>query len=123
MSVAQFEVVEQAKDPTAATGRISLFDADGIPVSPGGSTPPTADTLQGVTAVGRKVLKAADEATARIAIGAGTPYSLPTATTGAIGGVKKAAAVSTAATDADAAAIVTTLNDLITKLKTAGIIS
>ena len=102
--------------------------------------PPTVDTLQGASAVGKQIMKAEDAGKARAAIGAGTSnvsryadlpdkptippaYTLPNATTSTIGGVKKAAAVSTAATDADAAAIVTTLNDLITKLKTAGIIS
>lgn len=43
MSAAQFEVVNQAKDPDAATGQIALYDADGNPISlgAGGSTTPT----------------------------------------------------------------------------------
>lgn len=41
MTVAQFEVVNQAKDPTAATGQIALYDKDGNPIDPaaGGNTP------------------------------------------------------------------------------------
>ncbi|MGP5931620.1 hypothetical protein [Corynebacterium glyciniphilum] len=44
-------------------------DKSEIPSVP---TPPTADTLSGATAVGRQVMKAADAAAARSAIGAGT---------------------------------------------------
>lgn len=50
MSVAQFEVVKQAKDPRSATGQIALYDADGnnIDVGGGGDTP--AYTLPAATA-------------------------------------------------------------------------
>lgn len=58
-----------------------------------------------------------------IELGAGSAYVLPAATTAAIGGVKKAAAVTTLAAGADAATIVTTVNDLITKLKAAGVLT
>ena len=81
---------------------------------------PTDDTLSGATDTGKKVMKAADAAAARTAIGAGTSsfsgsyndlankptipgaYTLPAATTAALGGVKKAAAVASVAS-ADAA--------------------
>lgn len=56
-------------------------------------------------------------------LGAGTAYVLPAATTAAIGGVKKTPTIAALAGGADAAAIVTTVNDLIAKLKTAGIVS
>lgn len=52
-----------------------------------------------------------------------TRYTLPAATTSALGGVKKGAAVANAATDADAAALVTKINELIASLKNAGIIA
>lgn len=53
----------------------------------------------------------------------GTPYTLPAATTAAIGGVKKTPTIAALAAGADAATIVTTVNDLIAKLKTAGIVT
>lgn len=56
-------------------------------------------------------------------LGAGTAYVLPAATTAAIGGVKKAATVTAVPGGADAAALVTAFNDLVTKLRTAGIVT
>lgn len=50
-----------------------------------------------------------------------TTYSA--ATTSALGLVKKGAAVANAAVDADAAALVTKINELLTSLKNAGIIA
>lgn len=52
-----------------------------------------------------------------------TRYTLPAATISALGGVKKGAAVANAATGADAAALVTKINELLTSLKNAGIIA
>ena len=52
-----------------------------------------------------------------------TRYTLPAATTSALGGVKKGAAVAPAATEADAAALVAKINELLTSLKNAGIIA
>lgn len=52
-----------------------------------------------------------------------TRYTLPAATTSALGGVKKGAAVAPAATGADAAALVTKINELLTSLKNTGIIA
>lgn len=52
-----------------------------------------------------------------------TRYTLPAATTSALGGVKKGAAIAPAATGADAAALVTKINELLTSLKNAGIIA
>ena len=53
----------------------------------------------------------------------GDAYKLPAATTGALGGVKKTAAVSALAGGADAAKIVTAFNDLVTKLRAAGVVT
>lgn len=52
-----------------------------------------------------------------------TRYTLPAATTSTLGGVKKGAAVAPAATEADAAALVTKINELLTSLKNASIIA
>ena len=82
---------------------------DGLPS--GGSGAASVDTLDGATDTGKAVMKAADAAAAREAIGAGTSefsgsyndlsnkptipsaYTLPAATTSALGGVKQAAHV------------------------------
>lgn len=66
--------------------------ADNWPDSSGGDTV-TVDTLSGATDIGKSLMKAASAEAARTAIGAGTPYTLPEAGE-AIGGVKKAGAVS-----------------------------
>lgn len=58
-----------------------------------------------------------------VTLGTGGSYTLPAATTAALGGVKKAAAVTALAAGADAATIVTGFNDLLTKLKAAGIVT
>lgn len=50
-------------------------------------------------------------------------YSLPAATSAALGGVKQGAAVADAAADADAAALATKINELIASLKAAGVIA
>lgn len=52
-----------------------------------------------------------------------TKYTLPTATSAALGGVKQGAAVAAVAVDADAATIAGKVNELITSLKAAGVIS
>lgn len=66
--------------------------ADNWPDSSGGDAV-TVDTLSGATDIGKSLMKAASAEAARTAIGAGTPYTLPEAGE-AIGGVKKAGAVS-----------------------------
>lgn len=48
-------------------------------------------------------------------------YTLPIATTTTLGGVKRASGVATLAADAELATVVSTINDLLSKLKTAGI--
>lgn len=53
----------------------------------------------------------------------GHAYTLPAATTAALGGVKKTAAVGALAGGADAAKIVTAFNDLVTKLRAAGVVT
>lgn len=50
-------------------------------------------------------------------------YSLPAATSAAIGGVKQGVAVAAVAADADAATIAGKVNELITSLKAAGVIA
>lgn len=52
-----------------------------------------------------------------------TKYTLPAATSAALGGVKQGAAVVDAAADADAAALATKINELIASLKAAGVIA
>lgn len=62
------------------------------------------------------------DAGAGIEFGGGS-YTLPAATTAAIGGVKKTPAVTALAGGADAATIVTAFNDLVTKLRAAGVVT
>lgn len=50
-------------------------------------------------------------------------YTLPAATTTALGGVKKGAAVTNVAADADTVALVTSVNALLASLRAAGIIN
>lgn len=52
-----------------------------------------------------------------------TKYTLPAATSTALGGVKQGAAVAAVAADADAATIAEKVNELITSLKAAGVIA
>lgn len=52
-----------------------------------------------------------------------TKYTLPAATSAALGGVKQGAAVKAVADDADAATIAVKVNELITSLKAAGVIA
>lgn len=58
-----------------------------------------------------------------VVLGSGGAYVLPAATTADLGGVKKAAAVTALATGADLVTTVAKINDLITKLKSAGVLS
>lgn len=50
-------------------------------------------------------------------------YSLPAATSAALGGVKQGAAIAAVTADADAATIAEKVNELITSLKAAGVIA
>lgn len=49
MAVAQFEVIEQTKDPDAATGQIALLDADGNPWTPSGGNTPASVAWDAIT--------------------------------------------------------------------------
>ncbi|KFI50018.1 head fiber protein [Bifidobacterium biavatii] len=82
------------------TGTVTVAWADitGKPAT----FPASAASIADATRIGTALLTAANAASARTAIGAGTPYTLPAAGT-AIGGVKKGAAVA-AVTVADPAA-------------------
>ncbi|EHK8991085.1 hypothetical protein KCT17_003653 [Escherichia coli] len=84
----------------------------------GGSTAPavTWTTLTGKPAV---IAAGADQAAARTAIGAGTPYTLPAATAAALGGVKQGVAV----VDAAAAPTKDEFGALLKSLRDAGIIA
>ncbi|MNM10429.1 Head fiber protein [compost metagenome] len=103
---------------------VVFIDANGDPIDlgGGGSGSVTAADISDATTVGRNVLKAADAAAARTAIGAGTPYTLPAATTAVAGGIKKAVAQADSVAT-DAAGLVTDFNTLLAKLRTAGILS
>lgn len=68
------------------------------------NTTPDVNSITGITDTGKAVMTAKDAAAARTAIGAGTPYTLPAAST-SLGGVKQV----TLADNADAAAIVSAL--------------
>lgn len=48
-------------------------------------------------------------------------YTLPTATTTTLGGVKRASGVAALVADAELTTVVSTINDLLGKLKTAGL--
>ena len=58
-----------------------------------------------------------------VVLGSGSAYVLPEATTAALGGVKKVAAVPALAANADLVTTVAKINDLLTKLKSAGVLS
>lgn len=96
------------------TGQFTTVSASGGSI--------TADQITDATTVGKSVIRATDAAAARTAIGAGTPYVLPAATTSVNGGVKMAAAqANTAATDV--AGLVTDINALLAKLRAAGLLA
>ena len=85
----------------------------------GSGTSVSVDTLSGATETGTSLMKAADAQTARNAIGAGEPYTLPAAGD-AIGGVKKCAAVDFTKDSATAETCATAIDALITNMKAAG---
>ena len=64
-----------------------------------------------------------DKADGKGVVLGGGSYTLPAATTAALGGVKKTPAVAALAGGADAATIVTAFNDLVTKLRAAGVVT
>ncbi|WP_447867536.1 head fiber protein [Rahnella bonaserana] len=103
-----------------------VVGASGVPVtvatladiSGGGSI--TSSQITDATTVGKSVLTAADAATARTAIGAGTPYTLPAATTSVTGGVKKMATQADS-TATDVPGLLADFNALLAKARTAGL--
>lgn len=102
------------------TGKITK---DGVEVSLGGSSGPTTITSAAITdatTVGKNLIKAADAAAARSAIGAGAPVSSATKT---VNGTVKQAAVQADSTATDVAGLVADYNALLAKLRTAGILS
>lgn len=125
-------------DAGTGHGKVVQVKADGSGfdfVAP--VTAPTADTLSGATAIGKGVLKAADAAAARAAIGAGTSSfsgsygdlankpTIPAAPTWATisGRPTAAAAIPDLAADADGATIVATVNKLLAAARGFGIIA
>ena len=86
----------------------------------GGGAAPSVDTLSGATDLGKELMKAADEAAARNAIGAGTPYTLPAAGDTTLGGVKRAAAVSFATDGATPETCAAAISGIINSLKASG---
>lgn len=141
--VLQTGVDAAAADASQYPTPVTIVDADGNPVELGGGeeTPVTSDSITDATSVGKNLLRAKDAATARTAIGAGTSsfsgayddltgkpaipaaYTLPAASTTALGGVKKGAAVHDLATDADGAATVAKVNALLAQLRAAGVLT
>jgi hypothetical protein len=88
----------ESGDKTVIGGELAIIGPgkitkDGADISLGGSSSVTSNDITDASTVGKLVLTAADAAGARSSIGAGTPYSLPTATSTTLGGVKKAAHV------------------------------
>lgn len=129
-------------DQIAETIQYIVDNWETISAGLGGSTAVTVDTLSGATETGKAVMKAANAAAARTAIGAGTQYTLPAATTSTLGGVKEAATVAAVSVadastaiaaeyaQAEVQAIATltnankaAINSIITNLKTAGIMA
>ena len=95
----------------------------GTPDGGGGGAAPEigVDDITGAGAVGKVVLSAEDAETARDAIGAGVPYTLPEAGS-AIGGVKQGAAVADSDAE-DAGGVNTVLNALLASLRASGAIA
>lgn len=128
------EHMEHIESGIKSASEPAWTDITGKPTIP---TMPTADTLSGATTIGKALIKAADEAAARTAIGAGTSslalgttastakagnYTPPTATASTAGIVKQAAAQADS-TATDIEGLVADFNSLLAKLKTAGIMA
>lgn len=118
--------------PEAAAGQQTRYlRADGQWMTPPNQTysKATADALGlvkiGYTANGKNypILLDADGKMYVAVPWTDTKYTLPAATSAALGGVKQGAAVADAAADADAAALATKINELIASLKAAGVIA
>lgn len=118
--------------PGAAAGQQTRYlRADGRWMTPPNQTysKATADALGlvkiGYTANGKKypILLDTDGKMYVAVPWTDTKYTLPAATSAALGGVKQGAAVAAVAADADAATIAGKVNELITSLKAAGVIA
>lgn len=118
--------------PGAAAGQQTRYlRADGQWMTPPNQTysKATADALGlvkiGYTANGKNypILLDADGKMYVAVPWTDTKYTLPAATSAALGGVKQGAAVADAAADADVAALATKINELIASLKAAGVIA
>lgn len=114
---------EEETDIPDTLEEICAFIADHYVSGGTGGAAPSVDTLSGATDIGKRLMKASDAAAAREAIGAGTPYTLPAATSSAAGGVKQAASVSFTSDSATAESCATAISQLIANLKSAGIMA
>lgn len=92
--------------------------ADMSDIAGGGNI--TSSQITDATTVGKSVLTATDAAAARTAIGAGTPYTLPAATTSVNGGIKKMAAQADS-TATDVAGLLADFNAYLAKARAAGL--
>ncbi|QGH74207.1 head fiber protein [Bacillus phage vB_Bpu_PumA1] len=77
-------------------------------------------SILGFTTVGTNLTTATSQANARSAIGAGTPYTLPVATTSTIGGLKKLQAVGDISGSATLAQVITQFNGLLAVMRAQG---
>ena len=111
MATRSMRYVAEAAPGTSATEDVHI---EGLPT--GGGTPAAGSVTNAMLAGGITKDK--------LAAGVVPPaYALPAATTAALGGVKKAAAVAAPAAGADAAALVTWATALTNALKAAGVLS
>ncbi|PLS26245.1 head fiber protein [Bifidobacterium parmae] len=105
-----------------------FVDADGNPVDlTAGSTPADGSITSDMLAAGAVNTAAIGDGqvtAAKLAKGVlPAAYTLPAATATALGGVKQGAAVPNVAADADAAALASAFNGLLTQLRAAGVIA
>ncbi|MCI1914631.1 MAG: head fiber protein [Bifidobacteriaceae bacterium] len=104
---------------------LAIIGADGAVTSPGtaadtGTTTNLLNQAKPVVIVGADgKIHTLDGGTSSSA----PAYTLPAATASALGGVKQLVAIADLAEDADAATIVTTVNNLLAGLRTAGILA
>lgn len=112
--------IEEVKGSTIS--EVIVFLAENYNSSEPSSTI-NVDGLSDASAIGKNILKAKDDEAVRTLIGAGTPYTLPNATTDTIGGVKKCASVDFTTEGANAETCATAIQGIIQALKTAGIMS
>ncbi|KFI97818.1 head fiber protein [Bifidobacterium stellenboschense] len=115
-------------DAHQAVIETQFLDADGNPIDiAGGSTPAAGSITSDMLAAGAVNTAAiADGAVTAAKLAKGVvpaAYTLPAATGAALGGVKQGVAVPNVAADADAAALASAFNGLLTQLRAVGVIA